>query len=62
MEHLAVLRDMLKTSPSLFHDLIRRPDMVQDLRLHKALLNNFITCTDCQPAAAAAHDDSDTAS
>ena len=51
MEHLAVLRDMLKTSPSLFHDLIRRPDMVQVLRLHKALLNNFITCPDSQPAA-----------
>ena len=59
MEHVAVLRDMLKTSPSLFYDLIRRPDMVQVLRLHKALLNNFITCTDSQPAAGA-HDDSDT--
>ena len=61
MEHVAVLRDMLKTSPSLFYDLIRRPDMVQVLRLHKALLNNF-TCTDSQPAAAGAHDDSNTAS
>ena len=60
MEHVAVLRDMLKTSPGLFHDLIRRPDMVQVLRLHKALLNNFITCTDDSQPAAGAHDDSDT--